>query len=299
MPCYHPLKGYKTPDGALTFKSGGTVSHMQVACGQCIGCRIDRTRHWAMRCVHESKKHQDNCFITLTYAPEHLPYGGTLVKKDFQDFMKRLRKSLGHRKVSFFHCGEYGELLSRPHYHALLFGHDFMDKTPWKKSHTGDQIYVSKTLEKLWGKGHCSIGAVTELTAAYTAGYIFKKITGDLAKDHYKRLLPDGSIIDLQPEYITMSTRPAIGVDWIDTYVDEVYRSDTVIFRGRETKPPRFYDKQLRKLQEGLYETVKSERTDKRLSAPEKQKANNREKRLKVREQVAHAKTSLFKRNLS
>lgn len=270
-----------------------------------------------MRCVHEASKHQDNAFITLTYAPEHLPYGGNLVKKDFQDFMKRLRKPLPPGAVSFFHCGEYGDdpsdiralprsvvtprgtILGRPHYHALIFGYDFLDKTPWKKSHSGDQIYRSPQLEKIWGKGHCSVGAVTEQTAAYTAGYIFKKINGDLSEEHYKCALDAGGTIDLQPEYITMSRRPAIGADWIATYQDEVYWSDTVVFRGHETKPPRFYDKQLRKEDPSLYDLTKNERTFHRLDATETKKSNSRKKRLKVREEVTRAKISLYKRNLS
>lgn len=269
-----------------------------------------------MRCVHESKKHDQNAFITLTYSPAHLPPGGTLVKKDFQDFMKRLRKSLGRQRVSFFHCGEYGDdpsdvahlprsvvtnrgtVLGRPHYHALLFGHDFMDKTPWKKSHTGDQIYISSTLEKLWGKGQCTTGAVTEQTAAYTAGYIFKKINGDEADQHYRLCLTTGGFIELQSEYITMSRRPAIGADWIDTFQDEVYHHDSIIFRGHETKPPRFYDKQLKRKDEALFELTKHERTFKRLDATESSKANARQSRLKIREEVTHAKISQFKRAL-
>lgn len=270
-----------------------------------------------MRCVHEASKHQENCFITLTYAPEHLPYGASLVKKDFQDFMKRLRKKLGTRRVSFFHCGEYGDdpldaqylprsvetsrgtILGRPHYHALIFGFDFPDKTPWKKSHSGDQIFRSEILETLWPKGHSSIGAVTEQTAAYTAGYIFKKINGDEADSHYRFRLKDGSQVDLQPEYITMSRRPAIGADWIAKYSDETYFHDEVIFRGRPTKPPRFYDKQLRKENPSLFDLTKHDRTWKRLEQTEKLKSNNRPKRLKVREKVTRARISLYKRNLS
>ena len=317
MPCFSPLTGYKDTSGRLVFKSTGTVSSMKVPCGQCIGCRIDRTRAWAMRCVHESKKHNHNSFITLTYAPRHLPHGGNLQIKDFQDFMKRLRKPLPPRSVSFFHCGEYGDdpsdithlsrsvitprgtVLGRPHYHALLFGIDFLDKTPWKKSHTGDQIYRSEALDKLWGKGHASVGAVTEQTAAYTAGYIFKKINGDLAEDHYTCLLDEGGFIQLQPEYITMSRRPAVGADWIATYADEVYWSDQVIFRGHPTKPPRFYDKQLKKENPSLYDLTKNDSTFKRLDADTKQKENNRPQRLKVRATVTRAKISTFKRNLS
>lgn len=286
MPCTSPLKGFKDSTGALSFSSRGSKSVMSVACGQCMDCRIDRSRAWAIRCVHESQKHLENCFITLTYAPDHLPPGGTLVKKHFQDFMKRLRKSLGNRKVSFFHCGEYGEQLSRPHYHALIFGYDFQDKKPWKKSHDGSQLFTSAALEKLWAKGFCSIGAVTYQTAAYCSAYVLKKITGDLAESHYG---------GKQPEYITMSLRPAIGKDWINIYNADVYPGDTVVMQGRETKPPRYYDKILKKNDPELHDKLKLKR---RLNRTTKQVLNATPKRLKVRATITSAKINLFKRNL-
>ena len=63
-----------------------------IACGQCQGCRLERSRQWAVRCLHESKLHADNCFLTLTYSEEHLPRDGSLHIKHVQDFLKRLRK---------------------------------------------------------------------------------------------------------------------------------------------------------------------------------------------------------------
>jgi len=299
MPCTSPLKGWRSQSGGLTFKKAEAVhqfANMSVACGQCMDCRIDRSRAWALRCVHESQKHLQNAFITLTYAPEHLPYGGTLVKKDFQDFMKRLRKSIHPKKISFFHCGEYGDALSRPHYHALLFGHDFPDKKFHKTNRNNDQLFISETLEKLWGKGLCTIGAVTAQSAAYCSAYILKKITGQLADDHYRKILPDGSVIDLQPEYITMSVRPAIGLDWITAYGPETYPSDTVILRGKETKPPRYYDKQLKKTDVDLHDAIKAKRKSR--AKREQQRNNNKPARLAARKIITASKINLYKRNL-
>src|SRR4051794_29862641 len=104
MPCFRPLKGYRArvtnPDTgkrSIVFnaRKGFNDLPVDLPCGQCIGCRLERSRQWAIRCSHEAKLHEENCFITLTYAPEHLPPGGTLVVKDFQDFMKRLRFEFG------------------------------------------------------------------------------------------------------------------------------------------------------------------------------------------------------------
>lgn len=297
MPCTSPLKGYKDAAGLLSFSSRGSLCHMQVACGQCMGCRVDRSRAWAIRCVHESNGHEDNCFITLTYSPENLPAGGTLVKKHFQDFIKRLRESISPKKISFFHCGEYGDQLMRPHYHGLLFGHDFEDKRQWKKSHDGSQLFTSAALEHLWGKGFCSIGAVSYATAAYCSAYILKKITGDRAKTHYQRITSDGEIVQLEPEYITMSTRPAIGLKWIKQYHGEVYQNDNVIMKGSEKKPPRYYDKYLKSINLKLYEETKLKRKER--SHKKEARWNNTPKRLLVRAEVLASKISLYKRELS
>ncbi len=72
MPCYSPLKGWVDSDtGGIKFRRDGAQATMEVACGQCLGCRLDRSRMWAMRIVHESSLYDDNCFVTLTYDDEH------------------------------------------------------------------------------------------------------------------------------------------------------------------------------------------------------------------------------------
>ena len=75
---------------------------------------------WALRCMHEAKLHDRNCFVTLTYDDLHLPPHGSLRYRDIQLFHKKLRRRVG--AFRFFLCGEYGEQLGRPHYHACYFG---------------------------------------------------------------------------------------------------------------------------------------------------------------------------------
>ena len=97
MTCYSPLLAYKV-DGQITFNKPFDIAKgFNIPCGQCIGCRLTYSRNWAIRCVHESQMHQENCFITLTFSPEALekrnnPY--SLDKREFQLFMKRLRKKV-------------------------------------------------------------------------------------------------------------------------------------------------------------------------------------------------------------
>ena len=136
-----------------------------------------------MRCMHEKQSHERSAFITLTYDEEHLPQDGGLDVSHFQKFMKRLRKKRG--KVRFFHCGEYGDMKGRPHYHAILFGIDFWDDQVLVEEKNDNPYYISAELAQLWPFGQHRIGEVTFESSAYVARYIMKKITGKQAPEHY------------------------------------------------------------------------------------------------------------------
>lgn len=282
MPCYHPLDGFQLPSGKLTKNYRPGLKHMTVPCGQCIGCRLDRSRSWAIRCVHEAQLYEENCFITLTYSPEHLPETGSLVVSDYQQFMKRLRKHFAPRKIRFFQCGEYGDQNLRPHYHACLFNIDFHDKTLWKTAN-GNNIYTSNTLSKIWPFGFSTIGAVTFQSAGYTARYIMKKVTGDEAPAKYERTNTDtGEIITLKKEYTTMSRRPGLGYDWFQKYKADLYPHDYVIIDGKKHPIPRYYDLLLERENPDLLESIKSKREAHAELRPEEQTCD----RLRVRETV-------------
>lgn len=238
MPCYKPISGWRPRPGAASRKlvfnpRFALLDHpVTIPCGQCIGCRLERSRQWAVRCIHEASLHEANCFITLTYAPEHLPASGSLVLKDFQDFMKRLRKRFGSG-IRFFHCGEYGDKFSRPHYHACLFNFDFPDRVLFKDGPS--KLFVSESLQALWPFGFSTIGDVTFESAAYVARYVTKKITGISAEAHYS---------GRKPEYTTMSRRPGIGRGWYDKYKGDCYPFDELVVRdGQIMKPPKAYDR--------------------------------------------------------
>lgn len=222
-------------------------------CGQCIGCRIRRTRDWAVRVTHEAQSHRANCFLTLTYAPEHLPEKGSLEPEHLVRFIKRLRKRLDRHQttIRYYAVGEYGEKLERPHYHLLIFGWDFPDRYFWKYSKSGEPLYRSPELEALWTKGHSTIGETTWESAAYAARYTLKKINGERAVNHYK---------DKLPEFIRLSLKPGIGHNWIEKYWRDVYANDQVVIRkGNEYKtysPPRYYDKWLQENQPMVWEKV-------------------------------------------
>ena len=229
--------------------------------------------------------HQEKCFVTLTYDEENVPRDGSLNKQHFQKFMKRLRKHYDTKKIRFFHCGEYGSALERPHYHACIFGVDFDDAVPHFATN-GITTYISETLEKIWGKGFCTIGELNYETAAYTARYIMKKVTGKRAEEHYMRVDPTtGELYNLEPEYITMSLKPGIGREFYEKYESDFFPRDECPIPGKGVynRVPKYYEsiyaqrnpdtfKEIKKLREKYRDTHKDEYTAKRLETKYKVK---------------------------
>lgn len=237
--------------------------------------------------------HEENCFITLTYNEEHLPANKSLDVREFQLFMKRLRKKYEPKKIRFYACGEYGDNLGRPHYHACLFGHDFEDKKIWRETKNKDPLYRSHELEKLWPYGYSSVGEVTFQSAAYVARYLMKKMNGQIAEDHYKWIDENGEIIKLVPEFTVMSRKPGIGKNWLVKFASDVYPDDFIIMNGKKMRPPRFYD-----LNYQIEEPAEIERLKKaRKKNLRKHAANNTPERLAVRERIHQKKAELLKRN--
>jgi hypothetical protein len=264
MTCYSPLQTYAKIGGGITFKkSESNGSKLPVRCGGCLGCRLDHSREWAARCYHEAQMHTHNSFITLTYAPEHLPQFGSLELPHFQKFMKRLRKHYAPEKIRFFHAGEYGKKLDRPHYHALLFGLDFEDKAEWRTIR-GNKYYRSETLERLWPYGFVSIGSVTYKSAAYCARYIMKKMGGEPAQSKYvAKTHVDYSTgeIAIRREYATMSRRPGIGKTWYEKYGwTDAHAHDAIVIDGRRQPVPKYYDRILARRDPDLFAQIAERR---------------------------------------
>lgn len=246
MPCYLPVKafyGKKLPSGKreIVFSSGQAESclDLKLPCGTCVGCRLERARQWAMRCVDESSLHSDNSFITLTFSDKTLPLNRSLDVSIFQKFMKRLRKEVDPVKLRYFHCGEYGPSTARPHYHSLIFGYAFPDRVFLKTTKSGEKIYTSAQLDRCWGNGYSSVGDLTFGSAAYVARYHLKKVGSVVSDNHYTNH-KTGEM--LNPEYVTMSRRPGIGSRWYDKFKSDVYPRDTRVIKGVDTKPCKFYD---------------------------------------------------------
>lgn len=273
MPCFYPLQGFFSvrDDGTKEYTLSKSATDafrfdalskrddsFAVPCGRCIGCRLERSRQWAVRMMHEAKMHDDTCFLTLTYDDNHLPIDGSLSKRAVQLFLKRLRQRFSDRKIRFFACGEYGEQFQRPHYHLCLFGIDFSDKVFYTRRN-GNNYFNSAVVSVLWPFGFNVISDLTFDSAAYVARYCTKIISGACADEHYR---------GRQREFALMSRRPGIGMPWLEKYgLTDAWQHDEVVVNGIACKPPRYYDTKLEQFDPELYARVKDARRQRFLSA--------------------------------
>lgn len=301
MVCYHPILAYRSQAGrdpetgkwpiVFNKKAGYEDMPVEIPCGQCIGCRLEKSRVWAMRCMHESTLYGKNSFVTLTYDDAHLPENGSLRPRDMTLFLKLLRKRLGDEKIRYFQAGEYGDLYLRPHHHILLFGY-YPDDAKFYRNRNGYPYYSSDFLKDIWKNGNVLVGNLTFESAAYTARYCLKKVTGKEAEAHYSR-------VNKIPEYVTMSRRPGIGKEWFKKYYSDIYESipgqSRVYIRGdKYGRPPRFYD--------DLYDRLGSQCHDNLLDIKaaraefSKLNPDNTYSRLKVREKITLKKISELSR---
>lgn len=259
MSCESQLEAYRPAlGGPVVFKpptNGRAYTPIQIPCGQCILCRLEHARQWAVRITHEAQLWDQSSFITLTYDDEHLPNHGSLDYSHLQKFWKRLRKTLG--PLRYYAVGEYGDNTLRPHYHACVFGHAFTENRLILRT-APTMLWTNQQLNDAWGMGHVSVGALTFQTAQYTASYVTKKLNN---KRRYVTVNKEtGELQPLIQPRAFMSLRPAIGRDWLDLHGLSVYDHDRVIINGRPQKPAKYYDRWLEKIAPSKIETIKANR---------------------------------------
>ncbi len=315
MPCYSPLKGYKDlTTGGLVFDKTNAHSPLEVACGQCFGCRVDHRLMWSIRIIHEASMHLDhhgNSWATLTYRSpssctdeqyrngQYVPQDYSLRPSHVSDFIRSLRRGNPDHRIRYFYCGEYGDDNERPHYHICIFNHSFDDQYLWKDDE-GLYTYTSESLQKHWPWGFTTVAELNLRTAAYTAGYAFKKITGKRAIEHYLRCDENGEAYWLMPEYIRMSTgrgKPSgLGASFYEKYTSDIFPADVspVPSHGVRQLVPRYYQNILAEQNPEMLESIKELRQD----FIKKHAADFTPERLRDKYICARAKERDLKRNL-
>lgn len=281
--CFRPLVARRDrTSGDVRLGSSADGDPLELPCGSCIGCRMDRARSWSIRIGHEAQGWDSNLFVTLDYAPEKLR-SWSLVYPDFQGFMRRLRREYPP-PVRFFVAGEYGEKFQRPHWHAILFNLRLPDQQEFENG-----TFRSSNLEKLWGNGHCVIDHVTPASSAYVAGYTQSKV--DRCRANEAIDVETGEVFERRPPFAVMSRRPGIGAYWWSKYRGDLFPHDFAVQEGKKYKVPRYYMEKFKKesplvSEEVAYERyLRSQEADPQESTPE---------RRAVREAVAEARMKFF-----
>ena len=307
MTCRAPLEAARkvaTKDRPIVYRRGmrpKTLAEgyeaLELPCGQCASCRLEYSRRWAARLIHEAAYWEEfwampSYFITLTYEDNHLPLHGMLKKEDVQNFLKRLRFNIG--QFRYYVVGEYGSTnpdtgiedggLYRPHYHLILFGRP-LERRESLGHRDGVLVWDSDQIEKAWTQrdhegnksviGSHEIGTCTFESCAYVARYVMKKQVGDVhhVENHYtKHVWETDTLVQLPPEFAMMSRggktrkgeRGGIGARWLEKYELDILQGDELPIPGRGIigKPPPYYDSILEEKYETHYETVKAERRE-------------------------------------
>lgn len=287
MSCYHPMVAF--PTGSINIETGKQKYNIKpqylknhsydevlknngilIPCGNCLGCRLDYSRKWADRMLLELETAGKGIFLTLTYDNEHIhwskfdeygqPIFATLNKRDFQLFMKSLRKEFAKKdiKIKFFASGEYGPSTLRPHMHCIVFGiglSDIDDCKPFGRNDLGQSYYISPKIQKIWNRGNILLSDVSYETCAYVARYILKKQNGYSKECYDKR--------NALPEFSLMSRKPGIGSKYLELHPDCLdYKNINISTPegGRKITIPKFYLDKLELIDKEKYDKIKRER---------------------------------------
>lgn len=205
--------------------------------------------------MHESYYHTKNIFLTITYQDDHLPPNLEINKPELQNYIKRLRKHIGDEKIRYYAVGEYGDKSQRPHYHLIVFGLGLEDHKLKSSGESGYHILASPAI-KAWKKGYVYGGSVTPDSTLYVAGYIQKKLYGQMAKE-------DGR----QQPFALMSN--ALGKSWLDKNEEQLRRNLHITFHGKPYKVPKYYVRKLDEIidsETGLKTDSKLLKTDIKMS---------------------------------
>lgn len=274
MPCVSqmlaaPVPG-RTLNGKARFRFLGKASSwhgpaptkcLLLPCRQCIGCRLERSRNWATRLMHEQQFHANSCFLTLTYDDKNIPSDQSLNPSHFTTFIKDLRARLHYygkeKKIKYFGCGEYGDATGRPHYHLALFGpfgttNSDPERTQEEPARSGASQFTHSDISAVWPYGLHRFSELTWESAAYVARYVLKKVSGAHAETHYSGRVPE-----------FQRSSHGLGKAHVGTWFSDIYPSDQVVIPGRGAfMPPPYYDRILEKIDPSLFEKVKKARAE-------------------------------------
>lgn len=279
--CTRPIKAFHNPSGGRPIfgwageKEG--LSELELPCGKCPECCKDYYTSWASRGSRELLRWDSSVFITLTYDEEHLPDDKSLNKKHVQDFIKRVKKHFRSSKTSPIrqtYCGEYGSRTCRPHYHVILYNCFFADAVRHYVSDGGHQVYTSKLLTRLWGKGNAEFGYATAGSIAYLYKYILKKKTRKEKQKPYIIEI-DGVTYDVEHEFIESSRNPGIGAHMREP---NLLKKGYFTVDGAKKKLSKYYLEYLRVNHPDIFDNIQNLKFDFMNSLPKESRLRREQK---------------------
>lgn len=233
---------------ATSFRGRWGRDLMLLPCRNCIGCRLEQSRQAAVRLVHECAFHPYSGFLTLTYDDDHLPKSWSLEPARWTKFAKDLRARfafLNKGCLKFYAVGEYGDVSSRPHYHAIVYSDAPLLIDQVEPARGGSPQFTSPDVSAVWPEGRHRISEVTFESAAYCARYVLKKRNGSCYDRQYEWLDTDtGELHQLAREFVRWPK--GLGKLHFDKWKFDVYPRDQVVLPGRGAfLPPPYYDRLL------------------------------------------------------
>lgn len=243
------------------------VDSVDIPCGKCELCRVERRYSRALRIMLEAQSWPEaTYFITLTYNNENIG-DGELNHSDWAQFIKNFRRkyceakhckisdrggknhgrtySRTFKKIKQVMCGEYGDTFGRRHFHGIIFNHSFDDVTfTGRYSSKGNPIHTSVGLESTWGKGFVQLERVTFDLALYVGSYVTDPIDDEPDKLNKKK------------QYGLFGR--GIGYSWIEKYWKDVLVSGKVQLLDRDFPVPRYFLKKIQQDHPIAYEKYRA-----------------------------------------
>lgn len=196
MSCCRPFRHRLDTPYMYRYNGSFTASnYVEIPCGWCLNCRVDKRNFWADRAKFEYCDKLTASFVTLTSDNAHLSQQmfhafddnelvATLDYSKVTKFIQRLRHFIKYHPelqgvlcqpdFSYIFVGEYGqqgELFDRPHFHVLFFGLDF--------------AFMKKYMEAEWRDGYIDVLPLLDGGITYVLKYMDKQLFGELAKQTY------------------------------------------------------------------------------------------------------------------
>lgn len=182
------MKGIQTDQRTGKMYVGN--KYVYVPCGKCPECLKSKQSKWYVRFWLEDKYwiSQGNFhswFITLTYGKDQLPGTRERALKDWQAFLKQLKRKLG-TPPRFYVCSENGSKHGRLHFHAILFA-------------IPDEGDIKRLVDSCWHRGFTTTLPAGGKAFTYVSKYVTKDTDPFRKEDSFKTIQ-------------TCSKHPALGL---------------------------------------------------------------------------------------